>query len=726
MYRPFLLIALILPAWADVVVSPAGSDNNPGTADSPVQTLEKARALIRAQHGGTVWLRGGQYSRSSTFTLGPEDSNTVWQSWPGEDARISGGAVVTGFQPSSVGPYIYEVSLPAQGISNYGKLTQRGYGRPNRPAALEVFFKGRPMPLASWPDIGWAYTNGAPAGPQGGQFSVSTSHLSRWKNEPDLWVHGYWTYDWADSHEHVASLDTRTGIIKTDPPHGAYGYAAGKRFRVENALSELDVPGEWYLDRRNGMLYFLPPEPMQDGDIIVSLLETPLVNVTNGQNIRFLDVTFENTRGNAIEIHNGSAVYVSFSRVRNAGMVGVSIQGGTGNGVEFSDIRETGEGAIVLTGGDRKSLTPSGLFAEGNHIQHYSRWSRSYRPAIAMNGVGQRAVRNRIHHGSHQAIAISGNDHLIEGNDIHTVVWETLDAGAFYMGRDWTWRGNIVRANFFHNLPVNPDIEAVYLDDCASGTLVEGNSFQRAGREVLIGGGRDNIVRANLFIDGNPGVEVDARGLTWAKTWFDGTDNTMFDRLSAMPYKDPPWSVRYPELARILSDEPAVPKGNVVDTNASTGGTWTRLRDGTDKWVAQRNNITAGDFGFMDSGQNDLRLRDNSPLFAKGFSRPGFSDLGNAGDVLSYHVDPIAGKSNQVRLTVQNLGRAPAGGEFKMWAWPEQVVVSNDANQILLNPGETFTREFALNVTPGTKQGWVGVRLSGDDLRPPGTPVTLR
>ena len=149
--------------------------------------------------------------------------------------------------------------------------------------------------------------------------------------------------------------------------------------------------------------------------------------------------------------------------------------------MEDSEIRDTGDGGILLEGGDRKTLTPGGHFAVRNHIHDFSRWSRTYTPAILMQGVGNRAVGNTIDHAPHNAILVDGNDHLIEGNDLHSVAMETGDVGAYYLGRDWTERGNTVRGNFFHNLGVG-DVNAVYLDDCASGSIITGNVIREAHR----------------------------------------------------------------------------------------------------------------------------------------------------------------------------------------------------------------------------------------------------
>ena len=42
-------------------------------------------------------------------------------------------------------------------------------------------------------------------------------------------------------------------------PTGLYGFRKGQRFYFLNVLEELDQPGEWFLDRKAGVLYFWPP-----------------------------------------------------------------------------------------------------------------------------------------------------------------------------------------------------------------------------------------------------------------------------------------------------------------------------------------------------------------------------------------------------------------------------------------------------------------------------------
>ncbi|MFT5155370.1 MAG: hypothetical protein ACI841_005382, partial [Planctomycetota bacterium] len=199
-------------------------------------------------------------------------------------------------------------------------------------------------------------------------------------------------------------------------------------------------------------------------------------------------------------------------------------------------------------------------------------FQRTYAPGIGAGGCGQIVRSNCIHDAPHNAVHYRGNEHLFERNEIYRVVMETGDSGAFYTGRDWTSQGNILRHNYIHDLggghATHVNTMGVYLDDCDSGDRVEGNIFLRAGRAIMIGGGRSNAVINNLVIDCPIGLHIDARGMTW-KQWNDpkSTSWNLEAKAQALDYLNPPWSERYPQLAAIMSDSPREPLHNRIKRN---------------------------------------------------------------------------------------------------------------------------------------------------------------
>jgi len=58
----------------------------------------------------------------------------------------------------------------------------------------------------------------------------------------------------------------------------------------------------------------------------------------------------------------------------------------------------------MVDGGDRPTLEAAGHVAANNHVHHYARLQRTYRPAVEVKGVGNRVTHNHIHHAPHNGI----------------------------------------------------------------------------------------------------------------------------------------------------------------------------------------------------------------------------------------------------------------------------------------------------------------------------------
>jgi len=664
---------------------------NAARTDGPLATLERARDQVRRmkqtgglpQGGVSIELRGGDYERSKTFELTAEDSGSsdariVYRGYQNEPARLIGGRAVRGFQPVTDADVlkrldpaargkVLQADLRSLGISDFGSAAGGG---------IELFFQDRPMTLARWPNQGFTHivklVGGSPFQSHGrkgdkiGNFVYEGDRPSRWVGESDVWLHGYWFWDWSDQRQRVASIDPAARVISLAPPYHSYGYHAGQWYYAFNVLAELDSPGEWYVDRQTGTLYFWPPAPVEAGHPVVSVIPT-LVSMNRTSHVTLEGITLGAARATGVSVVAAERVRLERCVLRNLGGGGVTIAGGKQNTVSGCQIYNTGGGGISLSGGDRKSLTPAGNTAENNHIHHYARWYRMYHPAISMAGVGQRAAHNLIHDAPHEAIQFGGNDHLIELNEIHHVCTESNDAGAIYAGRDWTMRGTVIRHNFLHHINgfEGRGCVGVYLDDMFSGTRIEGNVFFRVTRAAFIGGGRDNVVENNIFVDCKPALHVDARALGWAKST---VPTTMMQRLEAMPYRQPPWSERYPKLVNILDDEPAAPRGNVVARNVVSGGHWDEIEAKARPLLMLKDNLLDQDPKFIDAGKLNFQLRDDSPAYKLGFKRIPIDRIGLSGES-GQPPKPVSGtllnqaEASKSRVIVRNTAEHPRNGE---------------------------------------------------------------
>ena len=276
-----LLSCAVRLAAAGLYVAPNGSDHNPGTAAKPFATLERARDEIRRRkatgplpRGGiTVELAPGRYELTRPFTLTAQDSGTqaapiVYRARRGATVRLSGGRLIKGWvpvvdpailarlEPAARG-HVWQADLRAQGLTDFGDVVASG-------KRLELFFHDRPMTLARWPNEGFVTITEAlgptPVDIRGTKgckepvFAYAGDRPKRWAQDPDIWTHGYWFWDWADSRQPIAAIDTAKRVIRLQPPYHSYGYRKGQWFYVFNLLSELDQPGEWYPDRAQGRL----------------------------------------------------------------------------------------------------------------------------------------------------------------------------------------------------------------------------------------------------------------------------------------------------------------------------------------------------------------------------------------------------------------------------------------------------------------------------------------
>ena len=566
-------------------VSPEGDDKNPGTAERPFRTLECARDALRARRknetlpagGVAIVLYGGVYPRlTESFSLVAEDSGTseapiVYCAAAGEKPVLRGGRAVAGFTPltdsavagripQAVRSHILQADLRAAGISDFGNLRPRGRGHGqladmDEPAHLELFSGNVPMSLARWPndtpkmserfahvELGEQETKrdgGRTIVEDSDIFYYSDPRQDAWAKEPDPWLFGYWQRAYFSSYRKILRIDPEKNQIRVDwnlapnAPRKAE-MVQGSGYQGINLLCELDSPGEWYLDRDTGLLYFWPPSPIKKAETLVSMLEVPIIAAEGVSNVIFRGLTLEAGRQHGVVVKDGENVLLAGCVIRNMGCKGVDIVGGRAHALVGCDLAYLGDAGVKLTGGDLPALRSSEHVVENCHIHHFARWNRgAYQPGIEVEGVGMRMSHCLIHDAPHQAFLLSGNDHVTEYSEIHDVTHEAGDAGAWYMyggsGAALSERGNVVRYNFWHHLPYNETFKAyhcvchmgVYIDNVNGGVAVYGNLFSHfdGPNGAVFFGGSDDIVENNVFHRCHTSINLQDRSWVYGKAY---------------------------------------------------------------------------------------------------------------------------------------------------------------------------------------------------------------
>jgi hypothetical protein len=665
----FAFFLLPLAHAADFYVTTDGSDSNPGTIGQPFGTLNGARTAIRAlshplSSGVTVWIRDGRYFLQTPFALsGSQDSGTpgaaiTYRSYLNETPYLIGGTNVGGFVAvtnaavlarltDSAKTNVLVANLGSQGITNLGVIVPHGYNHSGvnpyddpTPWQAELLFQDKAMQLARYPNnSNWLNIAASPAPSGTTSFGYTGNEPSNWVAMADILIQGFWNSDFAESTEVVSSINTGTKAINIIQPGPAYNLAVGQRFCFLNVLEELDIPGEYYVDRTNGLLYFWPPSAITNGSCILSTV-TNLVTLTAVSNVAFSGLTFEGARQKMIVITAGKSNLVTQCTLRGSSGSALQILSSPQTGVSGCAITDTGErGVFIYQSGSRSNLVSGSNFITFNTISNVSRLSIILRPPIQISATwyltnqdvcGVYVAHNLIHHAPHMAILYYGNNHVIEYNEFHHVITQAADAGVIYAGGDWSFHGNIIRYNYFHDVNVNPGsanwdgVKGVYLDDGTSGTTVYGNVFCNVDHGVFVNGGHNNVVMNNIFVDcTNYNIgSMAAFGLQvnqWITQRSDLT-NQLTTRLQAMPYQTPPWSTQYPDLVTMLTDHPYLAISNVIATNIF----YHNLSDVTWAWGAQTNtavlnNLTNTDPLFVNYSQRNFALLTNSPAWALGF-----------------------------------------------------------------------------------------------------------
>ncbi|MGN0532431.1 MAG: right-handed parallel beta-helix repeat-containing protein [Eubacterium sp.] len=576
---------------ADIFVSPAGNDKNDGTKQNPVKTVERALELSKKinKKEKVISFSKGEYSVSA-LTLSKAHNGTVF--YAEKEVVFNGGVTL-----DSSDFVQYKDNIKMLDLKKYGITTQqigqlKAFGQfntaekydENGSMYCELFCDNQRMTLARYPnedeenlrtgkiidngDSKETYTNNGTQqnpqwedmkNPRGGTFAADqelTKRMSQWKNSDDIWIFGYFQYDWADSTTPLASFDNDSITTKYA---SVYGFKEDMPYYFFNVFEELDSQDEWYIDRENLILYFIPPEDYENKSIQLSLETESLITMDNAQNIIFDGITLCGTRAGAIK-GTGNNITIENCTIKNVGETAVELEGEK-IVVKNNTVTATGKAGIVLTGGDRENLISSENIVTNNLIYDWSQVYQTYQAAVALHGVGGVCSHNEIYNSPHEAITYSGNNHIIEYNVIHDVVLKSSDAGAIYAGRSWSQYGNIVRYNCIYNIGSGDFAPSgIYFDDALSGQEAYGNLLVNIpGNAFLLGGGRDLKITNNVVINAGVPMAYDDRAIAGIenKGWFAHAKTPgegLWATLTEYDVNSPAWKSSYPQLSELSDD----------------------------------------------------------------------------------------------------------------------------------------------------------------------------
>lgn len=543
----------------DLIVSPAGDDNNPGTLEAPLKTLKKAKELLKSDTSDetvTVWFREGSYFIEDTVEFTEKDrSNVIYRSYPNEEVSFTGAKEISEWSEGTVnGVDAFVANVEINSDEDYfHSLFKDGkrLARPNYPKT-DVFKIADPKTdEAMVPDSeANFFTNSA-------VFYAHTQDVLDFSNIKDVDVRIM--HFWCDELLPLHSIDTSTGRVETQKPT-AMTVRVDDNYVFENVKEALSQPSEWYLDRSEGKLYYIP----EAGDTVENTVlyagkTEKLLAMNNAKNISFRGINFECTDWDYIGKTDGTynnefpsthplfenlnynsnhtqaafetpcAINIAASEsvsfvdclFKNISYTALKFESASKNcTVESSEFNEIGANAIFIHGDYVAPATTQNIVVTDCHITRYGRVFNNAIGILLTNAIDCELSNNEIHEGWYTGISVGwtwgyGNNPTNNIKICNNLIYDIGNGWLSDMGGIYTLGiqpDTVISGNVIHNVGCDEGSYGyggwgIYLDEGSSGMLVENNLVYDCSSQTFHQHyGKDNVIRNNIFALGEEGA----------------------------------------------------------------------------------------------------------------------------------------------------------------------------------------------------------------------------
>ena len=522
-----LTMAVSAPAYAATYyyVSPTGSDSNAGTSENaPLATIGAAADKIKTKRTGEFIIRvmSGEYNltESISFTSANSGSATkkiTIQGYGETNPVFKSSAVIPATEFDSPTDEDILALLPSESINKVKcvDLDDYGVGAMTRPLISseatvgEAYADGVAMNIAQYPNPGEGYLKvGTVTGSETKTpyFKYTDSRIDSFIDIGNIYAYGGWAHYWNSASFPVTNIDT-TNKTLTLTNDRALEVISGQEYYLYNVVEDLDVPGEYYIDKSTNIIYFYPTENMQVLEVSKTIKD--VFSLTQAAYITFEKLDFDVSGGQGFNILGSDNITVKNCNFKNLGNRAITVNAsGTLQSsnvtIQNCTITECGTGGITVSAGDRTTLTQGNVVIDGCDIYKcYRRGPFDGSTCISISGCGVTLKNSKLHDMGATVIHIAGNEHTILNNEIYNACWATYDQGALYMYGDWSYCGNVIEGNYFHHINgrKSTGVRAVYFDNMVSGNTVAKNIFAYCDDPVFIHGGKKFTIEDNIFFD---------------------------------------------------------------------------------------------------------------------------------------------------------------------------------------------------------------------------------
>ncbi len=548
---------------ADITLyaSPDADGKGSGTNDSPYTLLQAKNELKKYKSSGktaVVYLLGGTYFIDKVLDFNSEDMpNVTYKAYNGQVVEFSGAEVITGFTEGEInGVKVFKKQLDTSAENWYFKtlFSDRCTLSITRYPETGYFtVKGLSPEDDLWtPETAiWEYCLG-----QSSFYFDKNDIKSPFKNTNDVNVRIL--HYWHDELAYIKELDLEKGKLTMSRPSGM-NIREIDRYYFENVFEALDKSGEYYVDRSDGVLYYVPFENENADSLTLYGSHTDkLVKISGVDSISFEGVRFARTDweipeadglyegswqdeynvdfpqaamfvDGVVEVEYAENIHFRNCEFKNLGGTALKFKNGVRDSSVQSCYFEEIAATAIYVGGTNclpgEADFTSNITIKNNEIYKYGR--------KFFCGIGihitycdtAEVVNNEIHDGYYTGISVGWvwgyayhvtRNINVSRNLIYNIGqgWLSDMGGIYMLGKQ---PGTRLTENVIHNVAADPGEGGyggwgVYLDEGSSFMTVEKNLLYCCGSQGLnIHYGEGNIIRNNISaLSGegqvNPGV----------------------------------------------------------------------------------------------------------------------------------------------------------------------------------------------------------------------------
>ncbi len=478
-----------------VYVSPNGSDSNDGTPQKPFKTLNAAKKLAADYmelYGDKylvhIYMMAGRYYIDSTvvfeenaFTLDSYKGLKIQDYGDGE-VELTGAIEIDAEKLKPVTDPITLARLPKEGRGNvaYLDLTEIGITQLDSPTNIfhYLYLNDIEQTNARWPNEGFATIYSVP---EYNSFTFGETNPTRWTAAKNAYICGQFSnWGWVWYRGIITSVDPNTKTIKITTPNnnnGIQATAPGTNYYATNLLEEIDMPGEWYVDCDNLMLYYYPPYSLKDSKLEMMVFTGNMIQLNKCKNITIEGLTF--TKGaRAIDAQapkEGDVRGITirscrFSHFQDEYTIGLAVN----NGQNLYDITIEENEAYNMFGrfvqfraGNMETLTDGNCVVRNNHVILPAQFYASGGMGAPWNGAMGVTTEHNIVQDCPRGAALGwpGTNSKINYNEIVNSGKYMNDYGAIYMGRTASYFDIEVAYNYIHDNDKDSNYCGLYNDD---------------------------------------------------------------------------------------------------------------------------------------------------------------------------------------------------------------------------------------------------------------------